>query len=221
MKDDAATATPRPPPPVSFRIYLVTDPRPDLGARVAAALAGAPAGAVGVQLRMKGASGRELWGVTSAIRVVTEAAGAPLLVNERADVARAVGADGVHLPADAMDAEAVRRFWPGALVGRSVHGADGAAAAAAESCALIVAGPVYATPSKAGMGTPIGLAGLGGCRAALGAGARPALFALGGVDAARARACRDAGADGVACVRAVLDAPDPGAAVAALLAALG
>ncbi|HEV8323341.1 MAG TPA: thiamine phosphate synthase [Myxococcota bacterium] len=210
-----------------FRLYLITDPRPDLEARVRAALAGAPRGAVGVQLRDKGADGRTLWQTAVALRALTAAAGATLWVNERADVARAAGADGVHLPADAMGAAAVRAMWPDALVGRSTHGADAATAAAAEGCTLVTAGPVFDTPSKTGLGAPLGLAGLAAVRVALDAASRapgatrPALFALGGLDASRARACRDAGADGVACIRAVLDAPDPGAAVAALLAAFG
>jgi thiamine-phosphate pyrophosphorylase len=203
-----------------FRLYLITDdeavPGGDLAATVARALAGAPRDRVAVQLRARDRGGRALLEAARALREVTRRAGARLLVNDRVDVALLVDADGVHLPANGLPiAEARRLLGPDRLVGLSTHAPAEAAAAAAAGADFVVFGPVYATPSKARYGAPLGL---GALRAAA-AAARLPVFALGGVEPANAAACRAAGAAGVAAVRAVLAAPDPGAAAARLLQA--
>jgi thiamine-phosphate pyrophosphorylase len=131
-------------------------------------------------------------------------------VNDRLDVALAVGADGVHLGGGSMPA-AVARAMLGAdaLIGVSTH-APGEAAPDADFAFF---GPVYATPGK----TAQGIAPL---RAAVAAAACPVL-AIGGVTTARVAEVSAAGAAGVAVIRAVLATPDPDAATRALLAALG
>ncbi len=125
---------------------------------------------------------------------------------------------GTGLPGDAVHlaaADAVPEPRP-ALLGRSCHDATEAARAHAEGCDWVTLSPVWATASKPGYGPALGPEGL----AALVAGAPPA-YALGGVDTAeRAAACRDAGAEGVAVMGAVMRAGDPAALVAGLLAAL-
>ena len=198
------------------RLVLVTD-RHATGGRdlcdvVAAALdAGLPA----VQLRDRDLSGRALFALAERLRGLTAARGALLLVNDRVDVAIAVGADGVHLGGGSMPVDAVRPLLaPGALIGVSTHAATECAATAADFACF---GPVFATPSKAAFGAPQGIDRLREATAA----ARVPVLAIGGVTVAEVPAVRAAGAAGVAVIRAVLAAGDPGAATRALLAAVG
>jgi thiamine-phosphate pyrophosphorylase len=144
-------------------LVLVTD-RHATGGRdlvdvVARALdAGLPA----VQLRDKDLSGRALLVLAERLRALTARTGALLLVNDRVDVAVAVGADGVHLGGGSMPVEVVRRMLPPhALIGVSTHAPADVAATAAD---FVVFGPVYATPSKAAFGAPQGVAALRGRR---------------------------------------------------------
>lgn len=200
------------------RLYLITDrtrvPGGDLPSALAAPLS---AGIRLVQLREKDLSARDLLALARAVKVRTDAAGAALLINDRADVAVAVGAAGVHLTsADPPVAEV--RAWLGrkALIGVSTHTPAEAAAAGRGGAGFVTFGPVYDTPSKRGMGTPVGVQKLAEAVRAAGV----PVFALGGVDAARAAAARDAGAHGVAVIRAVLADPDPGGAATRFLGAL-
>ena len=103
---------------VDFRVLLITDRRQarngDLEATVEAALDG---GIRAVQLREKDLSGRDLYRLAERMRVLTRRFGARLLVNDRADVALAVGADGVHLGVGSIPpSEARRLLGPGAIV---------------------------------------------------------------------------------------------------------
>lgn len=207
------------------RLYLITDRnatggRP-LPAVVAAALAGAapyrgPDGwlPVAVQLREKDLDARALVALGRELARVTASAGAALWINDRVDVALACGAAGVHLPGGALAAADVRAVAPGLGLARSVHSVAEIDRALADELSFVVFGPVYDTPSKRAYGSPLGLQAL---RAAARAGGDLPVIALGGVDGGNARACAEAGAWGVACIRAVLSAPDPGAVVAALL----
>jgi len=112
----------------------------------------------------------------------------------------------VHLPENGMDVATARALLPPcALVGASVHSADAAARCDAD---VVVLGPVWDTPGKEACGLDV-------LRAAA---ARRPVWAIGGVDAARAHLARAAGAKGVAVIRAIMTADDPGAAARALLA---
>ena len=198
-------------------VHLITDRRlaPDLTARVTAALAGAPPGSVAVHLREKDLGGGALLALARSLGAACRASGALLLVNDRLDVALAAGADGVHLPAAGVpQAEARRLLGPGRLVGVSCHSAEDVARARDGGADYATFSPIWDTPSKRGFGPPVGLA-------ALAAAARLGLplVALGGVEPERAPEAFAAGAAGVAVIRAWLAAPDPAAAVAALLAA--
>ncbi len=198
-------------------VHLVTGRSlvPDLGAAVAAALRGIPRGAAAVHLREKDLGGRDLLACARVLLRACEAAGQLLLVNDRIDVALAVGAHGVHLPsAGVPPADARRLLGPSRLVGVSCHGEDDVRRALAGGADYATFGPVFDTPSKRAYGPPVGLDAL---RAAAGLGLP--LVALGGVDVANASEAVAAGARGVAAIRAWLCAPDPGSAVAALLAA--
>jgi thiamine-phosphate pyrophosphorylase len=195
-------------------LVLVTDRRAARdGALVPAVRAALDAGLPAVQLREKDLSGRALFALAEELRALTAAAGALLVVNDRADIACAVGADGVHLPGGGLPVDVARRVLPaGALVGVSTH-APGEAAGADYA----FFGPVWDTPSKAAIGPPQGPEALR--RAVAAAGGVPVL-AIGGVTPARVDEARAAGAAGVAVIAAILGAADPGAATRALLAAL-
>lgn len=174
------------------------------------------AGLRAVQLREKDLPGRPLLALAETLRVETARRGALLFVNDRLDIALAVGADGVHLGAASVPPAVARRLLPpGALVGLSTHTPDEAAAARdADFCFF---GPVYATPSKVGFGPAQGTARL---TEAVRAASVPVL-AIGGVTAKAVAEVRAAGAAGVAVIRALLAAADPAASTRALLAALG
>jgi thiamine-phosphate pyrophosphorylase len=197
------------------RLYLVTDRhatagRP-LGAVVRAALAGAPAaarGQIAVQLREKDLEGGALIALARELREVTRDAGAALYINDRVDVALAVGADGVHLGGRSLAAADVARVAPALAIAVSTHARRDIETALAAGVRFAVFGPVWDTPSKRAYGAPVGLAAL---RDAATAGLP--LLALGGVTPDRVPECLAAGASGVACIRAVLSARDPGDAL--------
>jgi len=195
------------------RLILVTDRRwmgGDVPGAVARALGGAAPGTTWVQLREKDLGGKALFELAAAVVSVCRAAGAKLLVNDRIDVALAVGADGVHLPEDGVTVAVARQLLGGrGVVGASAHSPEGAAAR--NDADLVALAPIWEVPGK---GPPLGVDALARARA----GVRGELIALGGVTPARAAEARRAGADGVAAIRAVWCAADPAAAVAELLA---
>lgn len=180
-----------------------------LGARVGRALEAGPAV---VWLRAPhGAPAREVLALARALVSLSRGSGA-VFVGDRADIALAAGADGVHLPERAFDPAALRG-WP-LLRSRAVHDVRGAERFAMQTDAL-VASPFRAVPGK---GEPLGAEGLGAIVRA--AGTTP-VIALGGVQTPDdVRACVDAGARGVAVRRALLDADDPLPVCAALQRAL-
>ncbi len=186
-----------------IRLYLITPPSGDPAPAVAAALAVLPRACAGVQLRQPDLGARELLDRARALRAICTRFEAPLLVNDRADVALAAGADGVHLPARGLSPSDARSLGL-KLVGVSAHSPEDVARAARESADFAVFAPVYETPGKTAQG-----------EAALAAACRAApipVLALGGVDETNALRCIDAGARGVACIRSVLGASDPAAA---------
>jgi thiamine-phosphate pyrophosphorylase len=210
------------------RLIIVTDrgraEGRDLIDVVDAALGALPPASALVQLREKDLVARDLYALARRLLEVTHRHRCLLLVNDRIDVALAAGADGVHLPEKGLPIAVARRLGrPGSFViGVSVHGADAAGAAARDGADLIVCGPIWETPSKRGLGEPLGEAVLAQAqRAIAGAGAAARLYAIGGVTGPeRAQAAVRAGAHGVAVVRAVMAAADPAAAARALRDAL-
>jgi thiamine-phosphate pyrophosphorylase len=178
------------------------------------------AGAPAVVLREKDLPPPERLAIARRLRTITASAGAALVVASDVALAREVGADGVHL--------AARDPWPEPAgsgrplrVGRSCHSVGDLLAVAAGGGDYATFSPVFATASKPGYGPALGLDGLrAGCRAVARTGAELAVYALGGVGPGRAADCLAAGAAGVAVLGAVMRAPDPAAAVRALLAEL-
>ena len=157
-----------------------------------------------IQVREKDLPGRRLAALVEDLLALPGKASSRLLVNDRLDVARASGADGLHLPADSLPVAAVRRWvespW---MVGVSCHSAREVERAAADGADYVLLGPVFATPSKPGA-QPLGLQRL----AEICGRASIAVFALGGVDLSNARGCIAAGARGVAGIRLFQQASD-------------
>ncbi len=157
-----------------------------------------------VQVREKDWSARRQAIVTGDLAQSAEKRSSRLLINDRLDIAASCGADGVHLPSDALPLRAVRQCaGSGFIVGISCHSASDVEKAAQDGASYVLFGPVFPTPSKPGA-IPLGLAALEAvCRRF----AVP-VFALGGVDAKNAADCVRAGAAGLAGIRLFQDAPD-------------
>jgi thiamine-phosphate pyrophosphorylase len=203
---------------LGFRLYLITDratsPRPPV--EVVEECLGA--GLRAVQLREKDLEVRELLALATPLRAATRHHAARLLVNDRADVALAVGADGVQRTHTSLPVAALREITPpGFLIGASAHSTAEAREAAAQGADFVVFGPVYDTPSKRGYGPPQGLAAL---EAAAAASTRPVL-AVGGITPERVGEVRAAGAAGVAVISAIYGAARPADATKAFLDVLG
>jgi thiamine-phosphate pyrophosphorylase len=151
-------------------------------------------GATILQLRDPTAKVRELQ--RRGERLIDVSGATPIVVSARADLALAAGAAGVHLPERDLAVAAARRLvGPGRLVGRSTHSVAAAREAEEQGADYVVFGPVFESASHPGQ-RPAGLAALRTVAAAV---AIPVL-AIGGVDAERAAACREAGAAGFAAI---------------------
>ncbi|MER5732796.1 thiamine phosphate synthase [Streptomyces sp. NPDC002138] len=196
------------------RLYLCTDARKrqgDLPAFLDAVLAG---GVDIVQLRDKGMeAGEEL----EHLQVFAEAArrhGKLLAVNDRADVAHAIGSDVLHLGQGDIPVPAARAILgAGVLIGRSCHAESEVDAALSEpGVDYFCTGPCWPTPTKPGRFAP----GLGLVRYTASLAQDRPWFAIGGIDAGNLDEVLDAGADRVVVVRAITEATDPGAAAADL-----
>lgn len=201
----------------SARLYLCTGARRregDLAAFLDAALAG---GVDVVQLREKGLEAGAEMALTEVVADAARRHGALVATNDRADVARATGADVLHLGQDDLPLDVAREVAPGALLGRSTH--DEAQAAQADADPRVdyfCVGPTWATPTKPGRPA----AGLDLVRYAART-ARSPWFAIGGIALGeRLDAVLTAGATRVVVARALTDAEDPGAAARALRARL-
>lgn len=175
---------------------------------VAAAVAG---GVTLVQLREKDLGAGRLYELGLRLKPVV-AGSASLVINDRLDVALALGADGVQLGSGSLPTAAARRLaGDRLLVGRSVHSVAEAVAAEREGADFVVLGTIFPSRSHPGQAG----AGLGVIAEARAAVALP-VIAIGGIDAANVAGVVRAGADGAAVISAILAADDPRAAAAAL-----
>jgi thiamine-phosphate pyrophosphorylase len=165
-------------------------------------------GARVVQLREKHLTPREFYAeVSEAVKVAREF-GARLVVNDRADVALAAGADGVHLGQDDMPPAAARALLgEGKVVGFSTHSVEQAVEAARLPVDYIAIGPVFSTMSKENPDPVVGLEGVRRVRAAVGAAVK--LVAIGGITLESAPSVLEAGADSVAVIGALIGPSDP------------
>ncbi|HEY2066234.1 MAG TPA: thiamine phosphate synthase [Gemmatimonadaceae bacterium] len=200
--------------PASLRLIAITDSLRDgvdgLAARAAAAVRG---GATMVQLRLKDETPRTLVDIARALRAAVPSV--PLLVNDRADVALAAGADGVHVGTDDVAPAALRRVVPARfIIGASVGTESEVARAAGADYVGI--GPVYASGSKPDAGVAIGVSRFAELARLCGV---PAV-AIGGISADNVAALADSHPSGIAVISAVFSAPDPADAARALRSAL-
>ncbi len=191
-------------------IYLVTDQDLCLGRSLAAVVeAAVGAGIACVQLREKALPTRFFLNQALTLKPILAAAGIPLLINDRVDIALAAGADGVHLGQSDMPCETARRLLgPDAVIGLSVETWEDVTAAQDLDVNYLGVSPIFATPTKIDTKTPWGLEGLTRIRAY----SRHPLVAIGGLNTANAPDIIEAGADAVAVVSAICSAKDPFAA---------
>lgn len=193
------------------QLYLITGPTTGmpLAEAVAAALSG---GVQWVQLRAKTMPAGEQLSLASAVGRLCRAHGAGFLVNDRVDVALAAGSHGVHLGERSLPPPVARRLLPpGALLGVSVHSMAGARAAAAAGADYLMFGNVYPTASHPGK-PGAGVAALAQVVAAVDI----PVLAVGGITPANVHEVLATGCAGVAAISAILQAPDPARAAAAL-----
>ena len=205
-------------------LYLCTDARRERGDLAEFADAALAGGVDIIQLRDKGSPGERQFGPLearaelAALEVLADAArrhDALLAVNDRADIARAAGADVLHLGQDDLPLTVAREIFTG-IVGRSTQDVDQVQAAIAEDVDYFCVGPCWPTPTKPGRAAP----GLDLVRAAAHLAPAKPWFAIGGIDAQRLPEVIAAGARRAVVVRAITAADDPKAAAAQLRAML-
>src|SRR6478672_3087703 len=200
--------------PAILRLVAITDDaedrRRDLVERVAAAVRG---GATSVQVRLKTAAPREVVEIT---RSIMSAVSVPVIVNDRADIALAAGAAGVHVGEADLPVIAIRRFAPADFIIGASLGGD-AELANAKDADYVGIGPVYGSDSKSDAGAAIGVEGFKRLAALV---AHPAV-AVGGITADKALQITVSGAVGVAVINAIFKADDPESATRSIAAAIG
>jgi len=193
-----------------FNIYLVTDRKMTGEALLFGAVERAlEAGIRAVQLREKDLPVRELLALAWRMREITARHGAWMFVNDRLDVAMAVGADGVHLARTSMPPAAARKVAGDRfMIGVSTHSEEEVREAVDGGADFVTFGPVFETPSKKRYGSPIGVDELGRIVRMF----HIPVFALGGIDESNIPEVKQAGVHGIALISAVLGARDAGRA---------
>jgi thiamine-phosphate pyrophosphorylase len=207
-------------------LHLVTDPRLPRAQLLAVVRAAAENGADWVQVRDRRASARELFDLARAVVTLCRPRGVRVAVNDRIDVALAVGADGVQLGGRDLPVGVARELVGDPAVGGSkrfhlnigvsVHSIESAAQVAAEGADWITFGHVFPTSSHPDE-APRGVAALAQAVQAV----HIPIIAIGGIGIGQVAAVMRAGAAGIAVISAILDAPDPARATAELRQAVG
>jgi thiamine-phosphate pyrophosphorylase len=184
-------------------------------------------GARFLQIRAKSLSGAVFLDLASRIREIAHAAGAILVVNDRADIARLSGADGVHVGQEDLAVPAARAIiGPGAVLGLSTHTEPQIDAAVLQGITYIAVGPVFGTSTKATGYDKVGLdlvryaAGQLASKSLACSAGEAGLVAIGGVTLDRAVEAIEAGATSVAVIADLIASGDPEARVRAYVARL-
>ena len=190
----------------ALSVYLIADPafaEHDLLDRSRHALAG---GVTMIQLRAKALTDREAFALGEALRDACRARGAAFLVNDRIDLALALGADGVHLGVDDLPLESARKLVsPDFVIGYSPETDDEAAVAHARGASYLGVGPVFGTSSKQAARPAIGLETIA---RRIDLSGIPTI-GIGGVTAENAGQVIASGACGVAVISAILNSDNP------------
>ncbi len=199
---------------VDWSVYLVTDRRAAGDRSILDVVRQAIQGGVTVvQLREKECSSREMYELGLALLDVTRQAGIPLIVNDRLDIALAIGAEGVHLGQSDLPAKVAREWMgPDRIVGISATNVQEALDAQRDGADYLGVGDVFGTPSKPDACPPIGLTGL----EEIAKIATVPVVAIGGVTVQNTTPAVRHGADGVAVISAIFGAPDPAVAASSL-----
>jgi thiamine-phosphate pyrophosphorylase len=193
------------------RLYVLITPGQCRGSVRETAQAAIAGGAGALQLRAKDVSDATALAMATELRELCDATGTLLIVNDRADIAAIVGADGLHVGQDDLPIAPSRRLLrPGAIIGRSTHSVEQALAAVTEGADYIGVGPMFATTTKDY--TPVGVEMLRAVAAAV----TVPIAAIGGITSATAGEVFAAGASCVAVSSAVCAAADPKAAATAI-----
>jgi thiamine-phosphate pyrophosphorylase len=162
-------------------------------------------GVKAVQFREKDLGTRELLKLAYRMRGLTKKYNTRLFINDRLDIALAVGADGVHLTQNSIPADAVRKVVKKKLlIGVSTHSLKEAREAEKAGTDFITLGPIYQTPSKLKYGTPLGIGTLKKVSREI----KIPVFAIGGVKARRINELSSAGAYGIAMISEIFGASD-------------
>jgi thiamine-phosphate pyrophosphorylase len=171
-----------------------------------------------IQFRDKHASSRQLYETCVELKELLRGSSCRLIVNDRADVARAADAGGVHLGQDDLPVEMARRLLaPDRWIGCSTHSLSQVVEADHSTADYIAFGPIFLTASKENPAPVVGLEGLREARRV----ARKPLVAIGGVTLQNAREVLAAGADSVAVIGDLLNGPDIRARAREFLSLLG
>ena len=188
------------------RLYAIIDPaRASSRLPAAAARELLSAGVRLIQFRDKHASTRQLYETCAELKELLRDSDGYLIVNDRADVARATDAEGVHLGQSDLPVEMARRVLaPGQWIGCSTHSLDQVVEADRTTADYIAFGPIFPTSSKENPDPVVGLEGLREARRATG---KP-LVAIGGITLRNASEVLAAGADSVAVIGDLLNGPD-------------
>jgi thiamine-phosphate pyrophosphorylase len=200
----------------STRLYLVATHRLAAGLLHELVPELADAGVDLIQLREKEMEAGEVVRVGEPIAAACKEAGVPFIVNDRADIALALDADGVHVGQDDLPTDVTRRLVGERIVGWSTHAPAEVDAAATQDVDYFAVGPVTETPTKPGRPA----AGIDLLRHADRVATKP-WFAIGGIDEELLPSVMDAGATRIVVVRAITEATDPAAAAARLKERLG
>jgi thiamine-phosphate pyrophosphorylase len=200
---------------IDYSVYLVTDRDLSRGRSTLEILQGAVRGGITcVQLREKNCLIRDFIEQADSIKAYLRAHDIPLIINDRLDVAQAVGADGVHLGQSDMPLNVAREILKDSMIiGISAESLGDAIEAEKGGADYIGVSPIYTTPTKTDTAPPLGLEGLREIRNAV----RIPLVGIGGLTKDNAGEVIKHGADGVAVVSAIVSADDPELATKELL----
>lgn len=191
---------------IDYSLYVITDKKLGNGSIEEAVRKAIAGGATIVQYREKDANTAEMIRVADCLHKITKAAGIPLIINDRLDVALAVDAEGVHVGQEDMTVFIARKLiGNGKLLGVSAKKVREASRAVRDGADYLGVGDIFGTKSKNDAGEPIGLELL----KKIADSVTIPIVGIGGITKVNSGSVIDSGADGVAVISAIFGKPDP------------